>query len=267
MAGRESRGERRPGQSASSDLRGVRLTHGLALLPLRLFLGITFVYAGLQKLSDPGFFHPGASTYIGTQLKGFATGTPGGFVLRALATPHPTLAGVGVALLEVVVGLLALVGLATRWAAAVGLALNLLLFLTASWRTSPYFLGPDIVFVFAWLPFVFVGSLGQPALEHVVARAAERRTHSRHGRARGDPVSTRRALLGQALAGIGGGALALGALAWSFRGSYTPAAPTLAASPQNARATTSRTTTAKHTSGVPGVPQGVPPELVKGYRM
>src|SRR5207244_10597101 len=102
-------------------------------------------------------------------------------------------AGVCVARLEVVVGLLALVGLATRWVAAVGLALNLLLFLTASWRTSPYFLGPDIVFVFAWLPFVFVGSLGQPALEHVVARAAERRTHSRHGRARGDPVSTRRA--------------------------------------------------------------------------
>ena len=28
---------------------------GLALFPLRLFLGGTFVYAGIQKLSDPGF--------------------------------------------------------------------------------------------------------------------------------------------------------------------------------------------------------------------
>ena len=32
----------------------------------------TFVYAGIQKLSDPGFLHPGAPTYIGTQLHGFA---------------------------------------------------------------------------------------------------------------------------------------------------------------------------------------------------
>ena len=49
-------------------------------------------------------------------------------------------------------GLLVLAGLFTRAAAAVGLGLNLVLFLTASWKTSPYFLGPDIVFVFAWLP-------------------------------------------------------------------------------------------------------------------
>ncbi len=27
-----------------------------ALLPLRVFLGVTFVYAGLDKLTDPAFF-------------------------------------------------------------------------------------------------------------------------------------------------------------------------------------------------------------------
>ena len=69
-------------------------TAGAALLPLRLFLGVTFVYAGIQKLSDPGFLHPGSSTYIGTQLRGFAHGTPGGFLLRTFALPHPQLAGV-----------------------------------------------------------------------------------------------------------------------------------------------------------------------------
>src|SRR6266566_264450 len=113
----------------------------LALLPLRLFLGVTFVYAGVQKLSDPGFLHPGAPTYIGTQLRGFAHGTPGGFLLRTFAIPHAELAGVVVALLEIAVGLLVLAGLLTRLAAAVGLSLNLVLFLTASWHTSPYFLG------------------------------------------------------------------------------------------------------------------------------
>ena len=142
----------------------------MALLPLRIFLGVTFVYAGIQKLSDPGFLHPGAPTYIGTQLHGFANGTPGGFLLNTFAIPHAELAGVGVALLEIAVGLLVLAGLFTRAAAAVGLALNFVLFLTASWKTSPYFLGPDIVFVFAWLPFVLAGADGQPC---VVARDRE----------------------------------------------------------------------------------------------
>ena len=65
------------------------ITPGLALLPVRLFLGVTFVYAGYQKLSDPGFLHPGSATYIGTQLHAFATGTPGGFLLRWFAIPEP----------------------------------------------------------------------------------------------------------------------------------------------------------------------------------
>jgi thiosulfate dehydrogenase (quinone) large subunit len=144
----------------------------LAILPLRLFLGVTFVYAGVQKLSDPGFLHPGAPTYIGTQLRGFARGTPGGFLLRTFAIPHAELAGVLVALIEIAVGLLVLAGLLTRLAAAVGLSLNFVLFLTASWRTSPYFLGSDIVFVFAWLPFVIAGASGQPAVDQVVHRWA-----------------------------------------------------------------------------------------------
>jgi thiosulfate dehydrogenase [quinone] large subunit len=147
-----------------------------ALLPLRGFLGVTFVYAGVQKLSDPGYLHKGASTYIGTQLRGFAHHTPGGFLLRWLAIPHPQVAGVSVALVEIAIGLLVLLGLMTRWAAAAGLGLNLVLFLTNSWHTSPYFLGSDIVFVFAWLPFVLAGASGQPALDHVLGGAAPSRT-------------------------------------------------------------------------------------------
>ena len=146
---------------------------GAALFPLRLFLGLTFVYAGVQKLTDPGFLHPGAPTYIGTQLHAFAAGTPGGFLLHTFAIPHAQLAGVGVAIAEIVIGLLAAAGLLTRAAALAGLGLNLVLFLTASWHTTPYFLGPDIVFVFAWLPFVLCGAEGQPALDNMLERPPE----------------------------------------------------------------------------------------------
>src|SRR2546423_5160114 len=166
-----------------------RMAPATALLPLRLFLGGTFVYAGGQKLSDPGFLHEGAPTYIGTQLHAFAQGTPGGFLLRAFAIPHPALAGVGVALVEIAVGLLVLGGLFTQAAAAVGLGLNLVLFLTNSWKSYPYFLGSDIVFVFAWLPFVLAGAAGQPALDHEL----DRRTATRPVRPR--DLSRRDAIL------------------------------------------------------------------------
>ena len=142
---------------------------GMALFPLRLFLGGTFVYAGIQKLSDPGFLNPDAPTYIGTQLHGFADGTPGGPLLDP-ALSHAAAAGVGVALLEILIGVLVVMGVLTRPAAAIGLALNLVLFLTASWHTVPYFLGSDIVFVFAWLPFVLVGAEGQPTVAALLAR-------------------------------------------------------------------------------------------------
>ncbi|MEA2480458.1 MAG: thiosulfate dehydrogenase (quinone) large subunit, partial [Thermoleophilaceae bacterium] len=196
------------------------LAPGAALLPLRLFLGVTFVYAGIQKLSDPGFLHPGSPTYIGTQLHGFANGTPGGFLLRAFALPQPQLAGVGVAVLEIAIGLLATVGLLTRPAAAAGLGLNLVLFLTNSWHSYPYFLGSDIVFVFAWLPFVLTGATGQPALDTGLVAGA------RSARARtalalpGEGALTRRDVMSRGVGLVGVATLGIAGLAALLMGGY-----------------------------------------------
>jgi thiosulfate dehydrogenase [quinone] large subunit len=201
------------------------LRPGAALLPLRLFLGVTFVYAGIQKLTDPGFLHAGSATYVGTQLEGFAHGAPGGFLLRTFAIPHPELAGVGVAVLEIAIGLMTATGLRTRAAAAAGLSLNLVFFLTASWHTSPYFLGSDIVFVFAWLPFVLAGAQGQPALDNSLKRpspALARRTML-HPPAPGEALNesdarmTRRILIAE-LAGAG---LAVAGISALLKGPYT----------------------------------------------
>lgn len=202
----------------------------MALFPLRLFLGGTFVYAGIQKLSDPGFLQPGAPTYIGTQLHGFASGTPGGFLLKAFALPDPAVAGVAVALLEIVVGLLVTTGLLTRAAAAVGLGLNMVLFLTASWKTSPYFLGPDLIFAFAWLPFVLAGAQGQPALSHVIDARTARGVRERAGGDHGALLSRRR-LLGQSLSAVGAAALGLAGLSALAKGSYQGPRRTLARKP------------------------------------
>ena len=178
---------------------------GLALLPLRLFLGGTFVYAGVYKLSDAGFLHAGSDTYIGDQLEGFAQGTPGGGLIEALALPHPELAGVGVALAEIAIGLLALAGLFTRVAAAGGLALSVVLFLTASWHTVPFFLGSDIVFAAAWLPFALAGADGQPALDNRVVPV-------------GGPVLTRRAAIARAAGVVGAATGLVAGVSFALRG-------------------------------------------------
>jgi thiosulfate dehydrogenase (quinone) large subunit len=213
-----------------------------------VFLGITFAYAGVQKLSDPGFLHPGAPTYIGSQLSAFAHGTPGGFLLRAFALPDPKLAGVGVAFVEIVVGLLVLGGLLTRAAAAVGLLLNLVLFLTNSWNTTPYFLGSDIVFVFAWLPFVLAGASGQPALDNALDRftTVRQRQLVRAARRRGsvgtEPALTRRTMVARALGATGVLALAVSAISALAKGSYRGGATRLAARSAAPASTSTRST-------------------------
>ena len=128
-----------------------------ATLPLRLFLGATFVYAGLQKMADPGFLQPGSSTYIGTQLQAYAGHSPIGFLITFLALPVPQLTGIGVIATEVAVGVLVLAGLATRWAAAAGALVNFVFFLTASWTVQPYFLGSDSIYTVAWITLVLTG--------------------------------------------------------------------------------------------------------------
>jgi len=217
---------------------------GWSLFPVRLFLGVTFLYGGIQKLSDPGFLHAGAPTYIGAQLRGFANGTPGGFLLRTFALPHPTLSGVGVAVAEIAIGLLVTAGILTRPAAAVGLTLNLLLFLTNSWHTYPYFLGSDIVFVFAWLPFVTLGATRQPTLEAKLRQLAvmftasgdksslaERRGAGRYRSSEADPAVTRRTVIGTALSITGAATAAVAGVSLLSRESYRAARALSASTP------------------------------------
>jgi thiosulfate dehydrogenase [quinone] large subunit len=147
---------------------------GWALLPLRLFLGFTFGFAGLQKLANPGFFDAANPASIQSQLAGAARRSP----VHALIAPLVHVAvplGVLIALAEVAVGLGALLGLWTRVAAAGGVALSLMLFLTVSFHSSPYYTGSDIVFVFAWVPLLLAGSGGALSADALVAEMVRRR--------------------------------------------------------------------------------------------
>ena len=141
---------------------------GWALVPLRLFLGVTFCFAGLQKLANPNFFNANSPTSIQAQLIASIRISPLhellGHLLR-FAVPI----GIVIALAELAVGLGTILGLWTRVAAAGGMVLSITLFLTVSFHSSPYYTGADIVFVFAWLPLVLAGSGGVLSLDGVIA--------------------------------------------------------------------------------------------------
>jgi thiosulfate dehydrogenase [quinone] large subunit len=142
------------------------------LLPLRLFLGITFLYAGIQKLTDPQFFNPSATGFIGRQIMAFAHGSPIHNVLLQVALPHAVFVGAIIAVGEMAIGIGTLLGFLFRPAAFFGMLLSLLFFLSASWHVYPYFYGADIVFFFAWTPLLLAGPLGSglPSIDAVLVR-------------------------------------------------------------------------------------------------
>ena len=84
------------------------------LLPLRLFLGITFLYAGIQKLTDPQFFNLSATGFIGKQIIAFALGSPIHNILLHVALPHAVFFGAIIALGEIAIGIGTLVGFLFR---------------------------------------------------------------------------------------------------------------------------------------------------------
>lgn len=141
---------------------------GWALLPLRAFLGITFLVAGLQKLASPGFFDSSNPASIQAQLAGAQRVSPIHGLLGPM-THVAVLVGLVIAFGEVAIGLGTLLGFLARGAAVGGLALSFLLFLTVSYHSHPYYTGSDIVFVFAWTPLVIAGA-GALSLDALLAR-------------------------------------------------------------------------------------------------
>jgi thiosulfate dehydrogenase [quinone] large subunit len=187
---------------------------GWSVVPLRLFLGGSFLAAGLDKLTDPAFLDPGAPGYLGRQIAGFAPGTPlEGFLLQ-FALPNATLFGVLVMGGELCIAVAVLLGLLTRFSALMGMLLNLTFFLSATWLVRPFYFGADLPYAAAWLTLALTGP-GPLALDPWIRRRwlAPRAARGQAVPARGT-LLTRRAFLGAGAAGLAGLALAATGLGW-----------------------------------------------------
>ena len=146
----------------------------LTLLPLRVFLGVTFVYAGVDKLIDPAFLHSAGAGSIGSQLAEFGKVSPIAPLVELVGQTFPVEIGLLIAIAEIAIGLGALSGLLFRASAAGGLALSVLFWLTASWATKPYYYGPDLPYAFGWLSLALIGTGGRFTIETLLGRALDR---------------------------------------------------------------------------------------------
>jgi len=137
--------------------------------PLRLFMGLTFVYAGLQHITDPSYFDASKSGYIGHLITQYAIGSPIRDFLLGTVAPNAVMFGWTVAMGEILVGIATLSGFLFRIAAAAGLVLNFTFFLSATWNAFPFYFGSDIVFVMCWLTLLLTGPQVGQSIDGILA--------------------------------------------------------------------------------------------------
>jgi thiosulfate dehydrogenase [quinone] large subunit len=215
------------------------------LLPLRAFLGVTFCYAGLQKLANPNFFRSASPISIQAQLVASERISPLHNLLGHLlkvATPIGLLIAVG----ELAIGLGVLTGVLTRLAALGGMFLSFMLFLTVSFHSRPWYTGADIGYFFAFTPFVIAGA-GFLTLPNLFNWIADRYGWRLEG---ADVDEDRRRLLVAGTVGLFGLVLAAldAGLGRAIGGVKSPAAPVRLSAPTTAPRSSTSTTTG-HPSG------------------
>ena len=122
---------------------------------LRLMLGGTWLYGGLQKASDAQFLNKGSTGYIGAQLTSFSKNSPIGFILKHFierATPVGWMIMLG----EIAIGIAVLTGVALQAAIIGGASISLILWLSVTWHVYPYYLGSDTAYLVMWIALFFL---------------------------------------------------------------------------------------------------------------
>ena len=160
------------------DPRRIR-ANGWPVLPLRLFLGALFCFAGYAKFSYPGFFDEGSRNGFQSAARAASEGTP----LSGLMSPlvdNPSVFGHITAVSEIAIGLGLLVGLLTRIAALAGMVLVTTILLSVNWNgvkeytgSSGWFTAVDLA-IAAALSIFLLGGSGPLALDNLFIRARER---------------------------------------------------------------------------------------------
>jgi thiosulfate dehydrogenase [quinone] large subunit len=123
-----------------------------AIRVLRAWLSFTWIYAGWDKATDPGFLTKGSTGFIGDQLIGYSTNSPISWLFSNLAE-HATVVGVFVIFSEFAVGLATLLWIAPTSAAFGGFLTSITLWLASTFYVSPFFLASNTAYAILWLVY------------------------------------------------------------------------------------------------------------------
>ena len=140
---------------------------------IRLWLGVTWVYGGWNKASDPGFLDSASPHYIGQQINGYLTTSPLAPLMRR-TLEHSYQIGWLIMISEFAVGFAILFGVAMELASLGGLFTAVTLWLTATWSVKPYFLGSDTAYAVLWLA-LFLYLMQNKRVTAVIPKLTERR--------------------------------------------------------------------------------------------
>jgi thiosulfate dehydrogenase [quinone] large subunit len=149
-----------------------------------------------------------------------------------------------------------LLGLWSRAAAVGGALLSLGFLLTVSWHSHPYYYGPDIVFLFAWIPLALAGDGGVLSVQAAIAREARRSFGPAVDLDRRAFLATARAaaVVAGGVAVFGAMSAALGRIVGATSASAKRAEPALTLAPRSTTTTTTAPTGSTADAGVTTAP-------------
>ncbi|CAB4864051.1 unannotated protein [freshwater metagenome] len=123
---------------------------------MRLWLGITWIYAGWNKATDAGFLTQGSTSFIGTQLNAYSTQSPLGTTVFNKLVEHSVQVGLFVMISEFAIGLATLLWVAPTLAAFGGFTMSVGLWLASSFHVKPYFLASDTAYAVLWISYLLL---------------------------------------------------------------------------------------------------------------
>lgn len=119
---------------------------------IRLWVGVTWIYGGWHKASDPNFLASTGATSIIDQLEGYSQSSPIGFIFKPILE-YANVVGISVMIAEFAIGFGTLFWVAPTFFAFSGFAMSIGLWLVATWNVQPYFLGSDTAYAVLWLSY------------------------------------------------------------------------------------------------------------------
>ena len=123
-----------------------------AIRVLRAWLSITWIYAGWDKATDPGFLTKGATGFIGDQLAGYSTNSPISWLFSNLSE-QAIAVGLFVIFSEFAIGIATLLWIAPTSAAFGGFLTSIILWLASTFYVSPFFLASNTAYAILWLVY------------------------------------------------------------------------------------------------------------------